>query len=142
MADGEEKTLGTPSGSGLGGNPDPEVREPEERAMEEPVAEQPAEQGQAEVSPGVDVEKLRELVLRAHPEAIPELVRGETLEELEASARLATEVYRRIAESVREAVRREAAASVPAGQPGRQTYLVNVEALSPAAKIAEGLRRR
>ncbi len=98
-------------------------------------------QAEVESPVGVDAARLRELVLRAHPEAVPELVQGETLEELEASARLATEVYRRIAESVREAVAREAAASVPAGQPGRQTYLVNIEALSPSAKMAEGLRR-
>ncbi len=98
-------------------------------------------QAETEGPVGAERARLRELVLRAHPEAIPELVQGETLEELETSARLATEVYRRIADSVREAVAREAAASVPAGQPGRQTYLVNIEALSPAAKIAEGLRR-
>lgn len=90
---------------------------------------------------GEDVARLRELVLRAHPEAIPELVHGETLEELEASAKLATEVYRRIAGTVRERLAREAAGSVPAGQPGRQPYLVDAEALSPSAKIAEGLRR-
>lgn len=105
-------------------------------------SELPGAQAEAENPLGAEVTRLRELVLRAHPEAIPELVQGETLEELEASASLATEVYRRIADSVREAVAREAAASVPAGQPGRQTYLVNIEALSPAAKIAEGLRRR
>jgi hypothetical protein len=106
---------------------------PEERGPE------PAEQ--VGVAPAVDTTRLRELVLRAHPEAIPELVQGETLEELEASATLATEVYRRIAASVREAVAREAAASIPAGQPGRQASLVDLEALSPTAKIAEGLRR-
>jgi len=129
VAGGEGKAMGTASGADLSG-------------AGEPVAGEQVTPQAGAVPAGVDAARLRELVLRAHPEAIPELVQGETLEELEASARLATEVYRRIADSVREAVAREAAASVPAGQPGRQTYLVNVEALSPAAKIAEGLRRR
>lgn len=152
MAGGEGEAMETLSGTGSAGGGEPAAPEQEQPAAgvvpgpaeEQPAEraeEEPAEQGQAGASPGVDVEKLRELVLRAHPEAIPELVQGETLEELEASARLATEVYRRIADSVREAVAREAAASIPAGQPGRQTSLVNVEALSPSAKIAEGLRR-
>jgi hypothetical protein len=140
MADGTGKALGTLSGNEPAGGRELAERveeKPEERAEERA----PARQGQAETSPAVDAGRLRELVLRAHPEAIPELVQGETLEELEASAKLASEVYRRIAESVREAVAREAAGSIPAGQPGRQTFLVNIEALSPAAKIAEGLRR-
>lgn len=142
MAIGEEEAMEALSGGGPAGGGEPVALEPAEEEIEEESEQQePAAQRQAETSPGVDVEKLRELVLRAHPEAIPELVQGETLEELETSARLATEVYRRIADSVREAVAREAASSIPAGQPGRQAPLVNIETLSPSAKIAEGLRR-
>lgn len=158
MADGQEKVMETLSGNEPADRGQP-AGEGYRAAMTAPagggeavvaeqgqvaagvVPERKEQQAAAEPVPAVDAGKLRELVLRAHPEAIPELVQGETLEELEASARLATEVYRRIAESVRETVAREAAASVPAGQPGRQAYPLNIESLSPAAKIAEGLRR-
>lgn len=136
------ETLGE-LGAAAVGEPEAAAEQAEALVAGEAKEQAPAEAaGQPEAPEGVDVAKLRELVLRAYPEAIPELVQGATLEELEASARLATEVYRRVAGQVREAAAREAASSVPAGQPGRQRYLMDVEALSPSAKIAEGLRRR
>jgi hypothetical protein len=55
-----------------------------------------------------ELERVREVVLLAHPDAVPELVRGGTVEELLGSVEGAKAAYARIAEVVKPA------ASVPA----------------------------
>ncbi len=87
---------------------------------------------------GVDLERVRALVLQAHPDVVPEMVAGETFEALMASVEPARAAYRRIAETVRG---QAAPPPVPAGQPGRR-IAADVGALSPSAKIAAGLRAR
>lgn len=47
-----------------------------------------------------DITAARELVLKANPNAIPELVQGSTLAELSSSANAATEAYNRILSNI------------------------------------------
>ncbi len=83
---------------------------------------------------GVAVARYRAAVA-ATASGVPEdLLRGETVEEIDASL----EQARRIVSRVREQLESEAAAgSVPAGAPPRT--LPDMSALSPAEKIAHGL---
>ena len=105
----------------------------------------------------IDLAKVRELVLAAHPDVVAELVGGDSFDAILASVEPARSAYQRITEQL-EHVRQQgqpAAApsapstppaapppSVPAGQPGRSGLPSGFEDLSPSAKIAEGLRRR
>jgi len=93
----------------------------------------------------LDLAQVRELVLLAHPDVIPELVSGTTFDELIGSVETARAAYLRIVESVQSsnnaAPAESAAPKIPAGG-GQRQVSVNVEQLSPAAKISEGLRRR
>jgi hypothetical protein len=51
--------------------------------------------------PPADLGKVRELVLKAHPDVVPDLVRGSSVDELIASVEPARSAYQRIAEQVR-----------------------------------------
>ena len=105
-------------------------------------------------APGVDLVKVRELVLKANPDVVPEMVGGDSFDALVASVDAARAAYARILASVQAAATAasghgggttSAPASpghVPAGAPGRNTYTITIEDLGPSAKIAEGLRRR
>ncbi len=81
------------------------------------------------------IARLREALAAAEPALDPALLTGETVEELEASYAAAKEVLARI----REAVRREAAAAIPAGTALRQP---GQSAMSAIEKIRAGLARR
>jgi len=81
----------------------------------------------------------RELVLRAHPATVPELVSGSSLAELLASVPAAEAAYARIAATAREATQ-PGVATVPAGGVVRSAS-INVDGLSPLAKIRTGLNR-
>jgi hypothetical protein len=61
----------------------------------------------AETAAGGDLGKVRELVLKAHPDVVPDLVRGGSVEELIASVEPARSAYQRIADQVRESSSRE-----------------------------------
>ncbi|HEU5434632.1 MAG TPA: hypothetical protein VFU81_23360, partial [Thermomicrobiales bacterium] len=50
---------------------------------------------------GGELEKLRSLVLQAHPDVVPDLVRGATVDELIASVEPARAAYQRVADRVR-----------------------------------------
>lgn len=81
----------------------------------------------------------RELVLRAHPEAIQELIAGNSLAELLASVPAAEAAFARVVASTRAAAARETStAAVPGGGAVRSAG-VNVEGLGPLAKIRAGL---
>jgi hypothetical protein len=87
---------------------------------------------------GIDMSQVRDLVLAAHPDVVPEMVQGATFDELMASVEPARTAYQRIAE---EAGRARPTPRV-AAQPGqRSVSLAEVESLSPLGKISEGLRR-
>jgi hypothetical protein len=57
------------------------------------------EQGQQ--GEGAELAKVRELVLKANPDVVPDLVRGNSVDELLASVEPARGAYQRIAEQVR-----------------------------------------
>ena len=84
--------------------------------------------------------RVREVVLRAHPEVVPELVTGATLEELLGSVEGAEAAFARISERVKPAAVEEAPVSpvappaVPAG--------AGSAAVDPAALPAHELIRR
>ena len=53
--------------------------------------------------PLADLGKVRELVLKAHPDVVPDLVAGSSVDELLASVEPARSAYQRIADQVRSA---------------------------------------
>lgn len=91
--------------------------------------------GAAPSTATVPLDVLRSLVLRAYPEALPELVQGETLEALVASAERAVELRQRLLA--------EASAGTPvaAGAP-RRVEGEAVARLSPLEKIRHAIAGR
>ena len=90
----------------------------------------------------------RNLVLKANPNAVPELVTGATIAELEASAANATAVYQRIRDNIAGVAdgstppvkQTEAApANVPAGA---AAFVVDLNALPPSELIKRGMAAR
>jgi hypothetical protein len=75
--------------------------------------------------------RVRAALLASEPAVVPELVTGETLEEVEASFAAAVAMVGH----VREVIRQEQATTVPAGSPGRTPPA----ARSPFEKIRAGL---
>ena len=84
----------------------------------------------------VPLDALRALVLRAYPEALPELVSGDTLEALLASAERARELRARLLAEA-QAAAPPVAAGAPRGAGDPETGR-----LSPLAKIAWALAGR
>ena len=92
---------------------------------------QQVQQAQLEVA----IARYRELVA-AQPGLVPELVRGDTIEEIDASVEQARRTYRQISQRIVEQYERQ----VLTGNPPRSSAAVGVEWLRPEAKIALGLR--
>lgn len=95
----------------------------------------------AESAPGLTGEqlaRLRETLITAYPDAVPELVAGGDFEALLASVDPAREAYQR----VRDAATREALASVPRGGATRSVDTALLASLGPEAKIAAAMRGR
>jgi hypothetical protein len=65
--------------------------------------------------PTTDLGKVRDLVLKAHPDIVPDLVRGSSVDELIASVEPARTAYQRIADQVRESRSRDGEQIVAAG---------------------------
>lgn len=80
---------------------------------------------------------LRDVIARAYPDAVPEMISGETVDEMLASVPTAREAYRQVAETVRAGQ----PDPVPAGG-GVRTPDANLDAMSPELKIREALRRK
>ena len=80
------------------------------------------------------LDRLREALLSSEPSIDAAMVTGETLEEMEASFAAARTMLAR----VREAIRREHAAAIPAGAPGRTPPAP----VTPLDKIRSGLSGR
>ena len=112
---------------------------------------------------GTDLGKVRDLVLKAHPDVVPDLVRGGSVDELIASVEPARGAYQRIADQVlgnaaETTVNAEAGATVPAAtiaegstavvvQPpavpaGGASNAVDPGDLTPTSKIAQALAAR
>jgi hypothetical protein len=88
-----------------------------------------------------DVTMVRELILRAHPDVVPELVTGTTIAELTAAIEPARAAYARISEGVRsqEFGAREGPPAVPAG--GVPT-VVDLDRLPTAELLRRGVEQR
>ena len=105
-----------------------------------------------------ELNTVRELVLKAHPDVVPDLIAGRSVDELIASVEPARTVYQRIADQVREASSREGeearsreerdASSTPSlVQPpavpaGGAATVVDPGDLAPTSKIAQALAAR
>ncbi len=86
---------------------------------------------------------VRELALRAHPDAVPELVTGASVAELIASVEPARAAYRRVADAVGQGAGSPPVAvppPVPAGDAPR--LALDVDALPATEKIRRGLAAR
>jgi len=90
-----------------------------ERAADEPPA-------------ASDLATVRELILRAHPDVVPELIAGESIDALLASVEPAQAAWQRLAERI-------GVPPVPAG--GAKPLAVDPERLSASEKIRRGLAR-
>ena len=122
-------------------------------AVTTPVRAEPVE---------TDLGKVRELVLKAHPDVVPDLVAGSSVDELIASVEPARTAYQRIAAQVRESRSREGEQFVAAdssrevrddsstpslAQPqrvpaGGGTNVAEPADLGPTTKIAQALAAR
>jgi hypothetical protein len=105
-----------------------------------------------------DLDKVRELVLKAHPDVVPDLVAGSTVDELLASVEPARTAYQRIADHVRESSSREVEMSSsregpddsatpsivqpPTVPAGGGTNVTDPGDLGPTTKIAQALAAR
>jgi hypothetical protein len=105
-----------------------------------------------------ELNTVRELVLKAHPDVVPDLIAGSSVDELLASVEPARTAYQRIADQVREASSREGeearsreerdASSTPSlVQPpavpaGGAATVVDPGDLAPTSKIAQALAAR
>src|SRR5215203_2553221 len=129
-----------------------------------PTATETPREGSTGQHPVADLSKVRELVLKAHPDVVPDLIAGGSVDELIASVEPARTAYQRIAEQVRSAessvVSRQSAvnpdltsgndpgASSPAVmQPpqvpaGGGATVVDPGDLAPTSKIAQALAAR
>lgn len=84
------------------------------------------------------VERYRDALLASEPELPPDLVQGETLEEVDASVEAARRTVARIRE--RMASERPPSPGFPVGAPARGASTAAV--LTPVEKIARGLQER
>jgi hypothetical protein len=86
----------------------------------------------------VDLAAVRELVLKAHPDVVPELIAGNSVAELTASVEPAKAAYQRIAEAMASPLggRTIAPPVVPAGG---SAPAIDPEKLPAAEKIRRGI---
>lgn len=99
--------------------------------------QQGAHNGGPEDALAVAVRRYRELVT-AMPGLVPEMVRGDTIEEIDASAELARRSYGEITRRIAEQYERD----IPTGNPARSSGTAAYDNLKPEAKIALGLKRK
>ena len=89
----------------------------------------------AEAAASAVMTRYRDLVASG-PNLVAELVRGDTVEEIDASVEAARRAYEEVSRRVTEQVERQ----LPAGNPARSASTPGAEWLKPEAKIALGLR--
>jgi hypothetical protein len=107
------------------------------------IEETPQESEQASVSHGYNIEAVRDLARKAFPDTIPELISGESYDEVMASVERARAAYARIFMEVEERQTVVKAPVVPAG--GSSAPVVDLERLPAAEKLRRGvgeIRRR
>lgn len=90
-----------------------------------------------------DLGRVRDLVLQANPDVVPDLVQGNTLDALLASIEPARSAYQQIAERVRGGdAGRQQGAPPPAVPAGGTRVTVDPASLTPVTKIARALAER
>ena len=92
------------------------------------------------VTPGDELAAVREVVLRAHPDVVPELVSGSTVAEVLASVEPARAAYARIAERLTPAAPAPSVPAIPAG--GAGPVPLDPDRLPAPEKIRRGLTTR
>jgi len=92
--------------------------------------------------PGSDVTAVRQLVLLAHPDTVPELVAGETVSALLASIEPARAAYQRVMDSVPVPVAPVAPVLPVAPAGAAPPLVVDPDRLPPGEKIRRGLAAR
>lgn len=110
-------------------------------SAEETAEAQASPATEREPQPGLDgaqLARLREALVTAYPDAVPELVAGEDFETLLASVAAARQAYQR----VRDVTAREALGSVPRGGATSTVDAALLASLGPEAKIAAAMRGR
>jgi hypothetical protein len=130
---------------------------PADPAAESEAAHNEAAASEAAAGAGDDLATVRELVLKAHPEVVPDLVQGSSVDELLASVEPARVAYQRVAEAVRSGgtgdggrgtedggsgTGKPASAQPPAVPAGGANNVVDPSTLAPTTKIAQGLAER
>jgi hypothetical protein len=117
----------------------PEAPDPDEATL--PNAPETADTADTPDTPDTpdELALARELVLRAHPEVVEELIGGNSLAELLASVPAAQAAFARVAATTRAAATREATRPAVPGGGAVRSAGVNVEGLGPLAKIRAGL---
>jgi hypothetical protein len=111
---------------------------PDEVIAAELVADE-SDPGEIETLRAESIEIVRDLLLKTHPDLLPELVQGETLTELLESVGTAEQIFRRVAEVIdaRRAIAKPP--MVPAGGTGSR---VPIDHLSGDGLIRAALQRR
>ena len=110
-------------------------------ALESALAEAQRELARQRTLTRQAVSRFRDALLAAEPDLPPDLVQGETLEEVEAAAAAARQAVQRI----RERVATERPRGFPVGAPARSSergHARGREGLSAHKKIAAGLQER
>ena len=105
----------------------------DESSVEEPTPEERSVAAEAVAQ--LAVARYREMVA-ASPGLVADMVLGDSIDAIDASAEAARRAYSEISRQVAQAHER----SVPAGNPARSDALLGSGALKPEAKIALGLR--
>lgn len=90
---------------------------------------------ESEAPAGTNLDAVRDLVLRAHPDAVPEMVAGDSVDALLASIEPARAAWRQVADRIGASP----APVVPAG--GQPAVAVDPDRLSASEKIRRGLAR-
>ena len=86
---------------------------------------------------------IRELVFKANPDVVPELVKGESIVEILASVEQAREAYKRIADGLRKAIANEVPAAESFGTVSTSpTPVADTERLSTSERLRFGLQER
>jgi len=105
--------------------------------LEEGVATRDSELNSLKESLSKAVTRYRDAVLAGAPDVPAELLKGETVEEIDASLELARGLVSRVKQQLEAAT---AADSIPAGAPPRTSP--DLSALSPVEKIAYGMAQQ
>lgn len=103
-----------------------------------PVEAEPLEPA-PESAPAPSIDAVRDLVLRAYPNVVPELVRGDTLDDLLASIEPASAAYTNLAARF-DRPTAESPEPVPAG--ATLPAPIDIERIPTAEKLRRGISER